>query len=85
MRVPHARMTAAMAVALNLWALAPASAQLVGLPNPASSFCAATGGEVVISDGPAGQSGICQYASGLAVEEWSLYRLFAGFDLLSAF
>jgi len=85
MRLCPASLATATVVLLNLWVATPAPAQLVGLPNPASSFCAATGGEVVITDGPAGQSGICQYATGLAMEEWSLYRLFAGFDLLSAF
>lgn len=66
-------------------AVAPAPAQLIGMPNPASTFCVATGGELVIGDTPAGQTGTCVYAGGLAVEEWSLYHLFSGFFPLSAF
>lgn len=75
MRVVHAAVLAAvMTVALA----APAAAQLVGLANPASTFCVATGGELVISDSASGQTGICLYSGGLAIEEWTLYRLFTG-------
>jgi len=66
-------------------AAAPAPAQLVGLANPASTFCVATGGELVIGDTPAGQTGTCIYAGVLAIDEWSLYNLFSGYSLLSAF
>lgn len=75
----------AFAVVMTCRAAAPASAQLIGMANPASTFCLATGGELVIGDTPAGQTGTCVYAGGLAVEEWSLYRLFSGFFPLSAF
>ncbi|MFP5258438.1 MAG: DUF333 domain-containing protein [Acidobacteriota bacterium] len=73
------------AVLATCCAAAPASAQMIGLANPASTFCVATGGELVIGDTPAGQTGTCVYAGSLAIEEWSLYRLFSGFSLLSAF
>lgn len=76
---------AILAVVLVLCAVAPASAQLIGMANPASTFCVATGGELVIGDTAAGQVGACLYPGGLAMEEWSLYRLFSGFSILSAF
>ncbi|OLN27546.1 hypothetical protein DVDV_2049 [Desulfovibrio sp. DV] len=72
--VSSAVMTAVLAAALA----APAAAQLVGLANPASTFCVATGGELVIGDSASGQTGTCLYAGGLAIEEWTLYRLVTG-------
>ena len=68
---------AALALALILTAAlaAPARAQLVGLANPASTLCLSTGGQLVIGDGAAGQSGTCVFGSGLAIDEWSLYHL----------
>ena len=50
----------------------------LALFTPASSFCVNTGGTLVISDTGSGEVGTCVYDSGLAVDEWSLYRLFSG-------
>lgn len=68
-------MLAAMLAALAGGSV-PAGAQLIGLPNPASSFCVETGGTLVISDTGAGESGTCVYDSGLVADEWALYRFF---------
>jgi putative hemolysin len=67
---------AALLALLSLWS-APASAQLIGLPNPASTFCVETGGTLVIGNTGAGEVGNCVYDSGLAVDEWALYRFFS--------
>lgn len=75
----------ALAAVLTAALAAPAAAQLIGMANPASTLCVATGGELVISDSAQGQSGTCLYDGGLAIEEWSLYRLFSGAAWLSAF
>ena len=76
---------AILAAVLTAALAAPAAAQLIGMANPASTFCVATGGELVISDSARGQSGICIYDGGLAIEEWSLYRLFSAATWLSDF
>ncbi|WP_428560496.1 MAG: putative hemolysin [Solidesulfovibrio sp. DCME] len=57
-----------------------APAQMVGLPNPASTFCVDTGGTLVITNTGTGEVGNCVYGSGLAVDEWALYRFFSGFS-----
>lgn len=64
-----------LSLALVVAMAAPALAQLVGMANPASTLCLATGGQLVISDGQGGQSGTCFFDSGLAIDEWSLYHL----------
>ena len=63
---------------LALFTPAPAAAQMIGMPNPASTFCVNTGGTLVISDTGSGEVGTCVYDSGMAVDEWALYRLFSG-------
>lgn len=55
----------------------PAGAQMIGLPNPASTFCVSTGGTLVITDTGAGETGTCVYDSGLAVDEWALFNFFS--------
>jgi putative hemolysin len=77
--------TALLATVLTLSLTAPGQAQLIGMANPASTFCVATGGELVISDSASGQTGICVYGNGAAIEEWTLYRLFSGFSWLLDF
>jgi hypothetical protein len=68
-----------LAAALSLLALTavPAPAQVVGLPNPASTFCVEAGGTLVINDTATGQVGNCILPGGLAVDEWALYRFFS--------
>jgi putative hemolysin len=71
------RALATFALALTLLAAtaAPAPAQLIGMANPASTLCVATGGELIISDTATGQVGTCVYGGGLAIEEWTLFHL----------
>ena len=58
--------------------------QLIGMPNPASTFCVESGGSLVIGDTGSGEVGTCVYENGLAVDEWALYRFFSPLtDLLS--
>lgn len=86
-RLPRALLSLSLSLALAglLGNPAPAAAQRIGLANPASTFCAAAGGELVISDTSGGQVGACVFVGGLAIEEWSLLRLFSGFSVLSEF
>ena len=61
-----------------------ARAQLIGMPNPASTFCVESGGTLVIGDTGSGEAGTCVLGSGLAVAEWALYRFLSPFtDLMS--
>ena len=57
-------------------ATAPAGQEpaVVGMPNPASVYCAEQGGESVIRDTPEGQTGDCHLPDGRVVDEWDLYR-----------
>jgi putative hemolysin len=49
--------------------------QLVrALANPASVFCAQSGGKSEIRRGPRGQYGVCRLPDGRVVNEWSYYR-----------
>ncbi len=46
-----------------------------GLPNPASVYCIAKGGNLTIQKDSAGNEyGVCSFPNGSACEEWSLYR-----------
>lgn len=44
------------------------------IANPASTYCADTGGEVIIEDAPEGQTGYCLTADGDYCEEWAYFR-----------
>ena len=44
------------------------------LANPASAFCAQSGGKPEIRTGPRGQYGVCRLPHGRVVEEWNYYR-----------
>ena len=46
----------------------------IGMPNPASAYCAKMGGTLQIKDTPKGQVGICVLPDGSQVEEWELFR-----------
>jgi putative hemolysin len=48
------------------------------LANPASVFCAQSGGKSEIRNGAHGQYGICRLPDGRVVEEWSYYREMKG-------
>ena len=52
----------------NAWALA----------NPASVFCAKSGGKSEIRKGPRGQYGVCRLPDGRVVDEWAYFRAMHG-------
>ena len=52
----------------------PPSEKSVGMPNPASIYCAEQGGKLEIRKGPDGETGHCHLPDGRVVEEWELYR-----------
>lgn len=52
--------------------VAPQSAW--ALANPASVFCAKSGGKTEIRKGPRGQYGVCRLPDGRVVDEWSYFR-----------
>ncbi len=48
---------------------------LVGMPNPASAFCAQVGGQsVIVEDSEGAQSGVCEFSDHSQIEEWTLFR-----------
>jgi hypothetical protein len=63
-------------ICLALLAIAPLSA--FALANPASVFCAQSGGKTEIRNGANGQYGVCRLPDGRVVEEWSYYRKMKG-------
>ena len=56
-------------VVLALVAMSPG--QSFALANPASVFCAQSGGKSEIRNGPRGQYGVCRLPNGRVVDEWS--------------
>ena len=42
--------------------------------NPASVFCAQSGGKSEIRKGPRGQYGVCRLPDGRVVNEWDYFR-----------
>jgi uncharacterized protein len=52
--------------------MAPQSAW--ALANPASVFCAKSGGKTEIRKGPRGQYGVCRLPNGRVVDEWAYFR-----------
>ena len=52
----------------NAWALA----------NPASVFCAKSGGKSEIRKGARGQYGVCRLPDGRVVDEWAYFRAMKG-------
>jgi putative hemolysin len=61
---------------LALLAIAPDHA--FALANPASVFCAQSGGKSEIRNGPRGQYGVCILPDGQVVEEWAYFRKMKG-------
>jgi len=59
-------------VFVAMLAICPESA--LALANPASGFCAQSGGKSEIRRGPRGQYGVCRLPDGRVVNEWSYYR-----------
>ena len=43
------------------------------LPNPASTFCLKVGGALQILSQPGGEFGLCRFADGSSIEEWTLF------------
>jgi len=62
--------------ALTLLAIVPERA--FALANPASVFCAQSGGKSEIRNGPRGQYGVCILPDGRVVEEWAYFRKMKG-------
>ena len=50
----------------------------LALANPASVFCAQSGGKSEIRKGPRGQYGVCRLPDGRVVEEWTYFRAMTG-------
>ena len=48
------------------------------LANPASVFCAKSGGKSEIRKGPRGQYGVCLLPDGRVVDEWAYFRAMRG-------
>jgi putative hemolysin len=48
------------------------------LANPASVFCAQSGGKSEIRKGPRGQYGVCRLPDGRVVDEWAYFRVMHG-------
>jgi len=48
------------------------------LANPASVFCAKSGGKSEIRKGPRGQYGVCRLPDGRVVHEWAYFRATKG-------
>ena len=48
------------------------------LANPASVFCAKSGGKSEIRKGPRGQYGVCRLPDGRVVHEWAYFRAMKG-------
>ena len=46
----------------------------VGIPNPASKYCADQGGKLEIRDETGGQVGYCVFSDGSECEEWAYFR-----------
>jgi putative hemolysin len=46
--------------------------------NPASVFCAKSGGKSEIRKGPRGQYGVCRLPDGRVVDEWAYFRAMKG-------
>lgn len=55
--------------------ITPTPQKSQGLANPASVYCGKQGGTTVIqTNGSGGQYGLCDFGSGMACEEWAMYR-----------
>lgn len=47
--------------------------EVVGIPNPASKYCAEQGGKLEVKDEANGQAGYCYLPNGQITEEWKLF------------
>jgi putative hemolysin len=61
---------------IALLVMSPASAR--ALANPASVFCAQSGGKSEIRKGARGQYGVCRLPDGRVVDEWAYFRAMKG-------
>jgi putative hemolysin len=59
-------------ILIGMLLMAPQSAW--ALANPASVFCAKSGGKTEIRKGPRGQHGVCRLPDGRVVDEWAYFR-----------
>jgi putative hemolysin len=51
---------------------------VLALANPASVFCARSGGRSEMRQGPRGQYGVCRLPDGRVVDEWRHFRKMHG-------
>jgi uncharacterized protein len=61
-----------------LAALVSCPERVWALANPASVFCAQSGGKSEIRKGPRGQYGVCRLPDGRVVDEWAYFRKMKG-------
>ena len=59
-------------ICIGMLLMGPQSAW--ALANPASVFCAKSGGKSEIRNGLRGQYGVCRLPDGRVVDEWAYYR-----------
>ena len=67
---------ASVLIFLAVLLISPESAW--ALANPASVFCAKSGGKSEIRKGPRGQYGVCRLPDGRLVDEWAYFRSMRG-------
>jgi putative hemolysin len=67
------RMSQVIVVFSLSWGLAFASPPAWALPNPASVFCAKSGGKSEMRKGPRGVYGVCRFPDGRVVDEWTYF------------
>jgi uncharacterized protein len=63
-------------IVVAMLVISPQSAR--ALANPASVFCAKSGGKSEIRKGPQGQYGVCRLPDGRVVDEWAYFRAMKG-------
>jgi putative hemolysin len=63
-------------IVVAMLVIGPQSAS--ALANPASVFCAKSGGKSEIRKGPRGQYGVCRLPDGRVVDEWTYFRAMKG-------
>ncbi|WP_159915411.1 DUF333 domain-containing protein [Pantoea sp. 18069] len=68
------RSATCLGAACLIAACAPQPIRPAGLVNPATSYCHARGGTIVLGYTADGRQGLCFLPDGAFVDEWQLYR-----------